>query len=204
MNTLPSRKDITIAAISILLTLLLNNLIMTAGTKIYATSDGRISTPTPTEEPLSQELPAAPARTSVEPRSASVSVGMYTSIALTSSNLPVISYYDSTNGDLKLAVCNDATCTSPAISTIDSTGNVGSYTSIALTSSNLPVISYVDDSNGVLKLAVCTNAACTSPAISTIDSTGDVGYTTSLALTSSNVPVISYYYRTNEDLKLAV
>ncbi len=90
MNTLPSRK--VIAAISILLTLLLNNLIMTAGTTIYATSDGSISTRA--EEPLSQELPAAPARTGVEPRSARVSVGTYTSLALTSSNLPVISYND--------------------------------------------------------------------------------------------------------------
>ena len=56
MNTLPSRK--VIAAISVLLTLLLNNLIMTAGTKIYATNDG--STPTRTDEPLSEELPNLP------------------------------------------------------------------------------------------------------------------------------------------------
>jgi hypothetical protein len=44
MIKLPSRKDITIAAISILLTLLLNNLIMTAGTKIYATNEVRTPT----------------------------------------------------------------------------------------------------------------------------------------------------------------
>ena len=203
MNKLPSRKDITIAAISVLLTLLLNNLFMTAGTKIYATNDGR--TPTPTEEPVSEELLAAPARTGVEPRSASKSVGMYTSLALTSSNLPVISYYDSTNGDLKLAVCTDAACTSPAISTLDSTGVVGKYTSIAVTSSNLPVISYYDETNGNLKLAVCTNAACTSYTISTLDSPGAVvGKYTSIAVTSSNLPVISYYDETNQNLKLYV
>ena len=203
MNKLPSRKDITIAAISVLLTLLLNNLFMTAGTKIYATNDGR--TPTPTEEPVSEELLAAPARTGVEPRSASKSVGMYTSLALTSSNLPVISYYDSTNGDLKLAVCTDAACTSPAISTLDSTGVVGKYTSIAVTSSNLPVISYYDETNGNLKLAVCTNAACTSYTISTLDSPGAVvGKYTSIAVTSSNLPVISYYDETNQNLKLAL
>jgi hypothetical protein len=202
MIKLPSRKDITIAAISVLLTLLLNNLIMTAGTTIYATN--ALSTPTPTEEPLSQELPAAPARTSVEPRSGSVAVGMYTSLALTSSNLPAISYHDSWYGDLKLAVCTDAACTSPSISTLDSTGDVGLYTSIALTSSNLPVISYSDFTNGDLKLAVCTNAACTSPAISTLDSAGDVGSNTSIALTSSNLPVISYFDEDNYNLKLAV
>ena len=202
MNKLPSRKDITIAAISVLLTLLLNNLFMTAGTKIYATNDGR--TPTPTEEPVSEELLAAPARTGVEPRSASKSVGMYTSLALTSSNLPVISYYDSTNGDLKLAVCTDAACTSPAISTLDSTGVVGKYTSIAVTSSNLPVISYYDETNGDLKLALCNNADCKSSTISTLDSTDNVGSHTSIAVTSSNLPVISYYDETNQNLKLYV
>ena len=204
MNKLPSRKDITIAAISILLTLLLNNLIMTAGTKIYATSDGRISTPTRSEEPLSQELPTAPARTGIEPRSASIDVGYSSSIALTSSDLPVITYFDATNKDLKLAVCNDAACTSPAISTLDSTENVGMSTSIAVTSSNLPVISYFDETNSDLKLAVCNDAACTSPAISTLDSIGYVGSDTSIAVTSSNLPVISYHDASDSDLKLAV
>ena len=200
MNLLPSRKFI--AAISVLLTLLLNNLIMTAGSTIYATNDESVRTPTRTEEPLFEELPADPARTSVEPRSASLSVGMYTSLALTSSNLPVISYHDSWYGDLKLAVCNDAACTSPSISTLDNTGDVGMYTSIALTSSNLPVISYHELTNGDLKLAVCTNAACTSPTISTIDNAGYVGMYTSLAVTSSNLPVISYFDYDNQNLKL--
>jgi hypothetical protein len=200
MNKLPSRKDITIAAISVLLTLLLNNLIITAGTKIYATNDLR--TPTRTEEPLSQELPVDAARTSVEPRSASVWVGTHTSLALTSSNLPVISYYDLTNYDLKLAVCNDAACTSPTITTLDSAESVGSYSSIALTSSDLPVISYFDGTNYDLKLAVCNDATCTSPTISTLDSTGTVGEYTSIAVTSSNLPVISYYDETNRNLKL--
>ena len=202
MNKLPSRKFI--AAISVLLTLLLNNLIMTAGSTIYATNDGSVRTPQRTEEPLTQELPVAPARTSVEPRSPSVRVGKYSSIAMTSGNTPVISYFDETNGDLKLAVCNDAACTSPAISTLDSTEIVGMWTSIAVTSSNLPVISYYDSTNENLKLAVCNNAACTSPTISTLDSTGTVWGYTSIAVTSSNLPVISYYDGTNGDLKLAV
>jgi hypothetical protein len=202
MIKLPSRKFI--AAISVLLTLLLNNLIMTAGTKTYATNDENVRTPTPTEEPLSQELTAAPARTGIEPRSANIDVGYSTSIALTSSDLPVITYYDATNKDLKLAVCNDAACTNAAISTIDSTGTWLGWTSIALTSSNLPVISYFDETNADLKLAVCNDAYCTSPTISTLDSTGYVGRWTSIALTSSNLPVISYWDYTNGDLKLAV
>jgi hypothetical protein len=128
--------------------------------------------------------------------------GMHTSIALTSSDVPVISYEYFSNYDLKLAVCNNAACTSPAISTIDSTGFVGTYTSIAVTSSDLPVISYYDYSNQNLKLAMCNNAACTSPAISTLDSAGLVGQYSSIAVTSSDLPVISYLDDTNQSLKL--
>ena len=197
MIKLPSRKFI--AAISVLLTLLLNNLIMTAGTKTYATNDGSVRTPTRTEE-----LPEDPARTGVEPRSESLNVGEYASLALTSRNLPVISYSDYTNDDLKLAVCTDAACTSPTISTLDRTGRVGVDNSLALTSNNLPVISYHDYTNNDLKLAVCNNAACTSPTISTIDSRGWVGIESSIALTSSNLPVISYSNYSSDDLKLAV
>lgn len=55
-------------------------------------------------------------------------VGLCMSIALTSDNVPVISYYDyfdgRTNYDLKLAICNDAQCSSPTIMTLDY-GGVG-------------------------------------------------------------------------------
>lgn len=131
-------------------------------------------------------------------------VGAFSSIALSSAGNPVISYYDLTNGDLKVMVCNNATCTSRIISTVDSNGDVGSYTSIELTSNGYPVISYYDSTNEDLKLAVCNDAVCTSKTTTTIDSTGNVGMNTSLELTTSGVPVISYTDFTNEDLKLVV
>ena len=111
-----------------------------------------------------------------------------------------------TNGDLKLAACADATCSSGTIiRTIDSTGNVGRDTSLALTTAGFPVISYRDYTNVDLKLAVCADATCSSgTTIRTIDSTGSVGFYTSLALTTAGFPVISYFDNSLVDLKLAV
>ena len=37
-------------------------------------------------------------------------VGLFTSLGLTDTNLPVLSYYDLTNGDLKVAACGTTTC----------------------------------------------------------------------------------------------
>src|SRR5438874_1500046 len=88
-------------------------------------------------------------------------VGYYTSIAILN-GLPVISYYDNTNGDLKVVACGDETCNNgDTITTVDSGGDVGYYTSIA-TLNGAPVISYTDGTNGDLKVAACGNEFCTA------------------------------------------
>jgi hypothetical protein len=59
---------------------------------------------------------------------------------------------DFTNATLKLAVCDDAACTNPAITILDNNGWVGFFTSLALTSSNVPIVSHFDVTNKKLKL----------------------------------------------------
>jgi len=81
-------------------------------------------------------------------------VGRYTtSVTIGSDGLGLISYYDKTNKDLKLAHCNDASCTSATTSTLDSTGDVGRRNSIAIGSDGLGLISYYDKTNKNLKVA---------------------------------------------------
>ena len=132
-------------------------------------------------------------------------VGKHSSIALNSKGYPVISYFDNEFQFLKLAVCNDALCTQPTFTTVDSNGLVGSFSSLSLTKDDYPIISYRDQVNDNLKVAVCNNITCTKLSLTTIDTKIEVGRTsTSMALNSGGFPVISYFDSTNLDLKLAI
>lgn len=123
-------------------------------------------------------------------------LGRYSSIAIGSDGLPVVSYRDNTAGTLKVAKCATATCTGAAtITTIDdSVVNSGTYTSIAIGADGLPVISYYGNSAGALMVAKCLNAACTGATIVTPvdDPTNSVGANTSITIGADGLPVISY------------
>ena len=127
-------------------------------------------------------------------------------IAMNASDIPVISYHDigagGIGGAVKVVVCNNSACTTPAMTTLDTFGTMNG--SLALTSTGAPVISYYDFWNSALKLSICADATCTSNSLVTLDSDGDVGRFTSLALTSDDVPIVSYIDYTNSTLKLAV
>jgi hypothetical protein len=130
-------------------------------------------------------------------------VGAETSIAIGTNGNPIISYHDSTNGDLKIAACNNPTCTTSTNTTIDSTGVVGTDSSITIGTNGNPIISYWDDTNGDLKVAACLNPTCTTSTNTTIDSAGLVGQYTSIAIGINGNPIISYFDNTNGALKIA-
>jgi len=132
-------------------------------------------------------------------------VGQYSSIAIGTDNNPVISFLDTTYGDLKVAHCGNPSCSSGnTIYTVDSTGDVGQYSSIAIGTDGNPVISYYDFTNGDLKVVKCGNVECDSGnTIYTVDSTGVVGAFTSIAIGTDGNPIISYYEFSFRDLKVA-
>lgn len=130
-------------------------------------------------------------------------VGSFTSLALSASGNPVVSYFGFGVG-LKILTCGDPTCsTGNTITTPESSPSTGTHTSLALDVSGHPVVSYFDDANGDLKILTCGNATCTiNNSTATVDIGGRVGKYTSLRLDAYGTPAVSYYDETNGDLKL--
>lgn len=133
-------------------------------------------------------------------------VGKYASCVMLCT--PCVSYYDSTNGNLKFATTECGPITFSTIF-VDTTGDVGKFTSIEVWKDSSSgktriLISYYDVTNGNLKIACSKFSSLDSFDLFTIDSVGNVGLFTSIYVdTSQKRPYISYYDETNKDLKLA-
>jgi hypothetical protein len=94
--------------------------------------------------------------------------GQYTSIKLAGDGFPVISYYDFTEGNLKVADCNNADCSNRTITlvdgclTCDTNGDAGQYTSMIFGIDGSPIVSYYSKTTGDLKIVKCGNTACST------------------------------------------
>jgi hypothetical protein len=147
-------------------------------------------------------------------------VGRFSSVAVDSNGDPSISYWDQTDGDLRVAVCDasesaNGNCDQTgdwSTVTVDALGDVGQFTSIAVDSEGNPLISYHDSTNRDLKFAICelsasANGNCDQTgdwSVETVDLVGDVGRFTSIAVVTDGKPAISYHDLTNADLKVAI
>jgi predicted regulator of Ras-like GTPase activity (Roadblock/LC7/MglB family) len=134
--------------------------------------------------------------------------GQHTSITTGADGLPIISYFDDTSDDLKVAHCGNTACTAGnTVTNVDTVGTVGEYTSIAIGSDGLPIISYKDLNSHDLKVTHCGNVACSTPCgvggttCPVIDG-GNTRYS-SITVGSDGLPLIAYYDVTNTALKVA-
>src|SRR5215216_3078682 len=122
----------------------------------------------PTGPALIRSAPAANTITTLDAAGVVVGdVGENTSATVGADGLGLVSYYDRTNGDLKVAHCGDAACTSATKSTVQASIGFNStawYTSATVGADGLALISYTTAS-GFLQVAHCDNPKCTSASI---------------------------------------
>ena len=128
--------------------------------------------------------------------STTANIGIYSSIAIGADGNPVVSYYDSTDGNLNFLKCGNPSCTAGnTTTTVDETGNVGQYSSIAIGTDGNPVVSYYDVSVTGLNVLKCGNSSCTSGNTTTSVDLADLsGQYNSLAIGTDGNPVISYLH----------
>jgi hypothetical protein len=84
-----------------------------------------------------------------------------TAVTVGDDGLGLITYYDFSNGDLKVAHCSNAACSTATTATLDGAGNVGRSSSVTIGPDGLGLISYWDLTNGDLKTIHCGNTLCT-------------------------------------------
>jgi hypothetical protein len=123
-------------------------------------------------------------------------MGEYTSLAIGSDGRGLISYQDTPNQLLKVAHCENGSCSRAAASVLDR-ADAGAYTSIATGVDGLGLVSYQGD-GGALKVAHCHDRGCTRASVSVVDASRTVAYT-SIVIGRDGLGLISYRgYFSNE------
>lgn len=125
-------------------------------------------------------------------------VGPASSIVLNSAGAPVVSYYDVSRGDLKLALCAATApyCGSRTLWTLDGAASDAGARSTALLvpeGGTMKIyVGYYDRTAGDLRLARCFDTNCSAPALSTIDANNDAGILLAGTLGSDGLPLLVY------------
>ena len=122
-------------------------------------------------------------------------VGYYSSITIGSDGLPIIGYMDVTSGNVWVAHCSDAICTSATKSEIDISANeVGHYATIATGADGLAILAYQDATTAKLWVAHCDNVTCTSATKTLVDNEPvNLGQDPAITIGVDGLPIIAYH-----------
>ena len=132
-----------------------------------------------------------------------LNMGRNISLAIGVDDRGLVAYTEdiAANG-VRVAHCEDASCSQSVISALDATGYVMDP-SVAIGVDGLGLVSYEMVTSDVLKVAHCDTVRCTSAAVSTIDATGDIGGYTSTAVGADGLGLISYLGGAGINLRVA-
>lgn len=128
-------------------------------------------------------------------------VGQSNSIAIRPNGLPVISYRDLTNQELKFAFCENSSCSEVVLTSVDAVYDPV-HTEVIIGFDELPLIAYRSSGATSLHVAHCTNEKCTASTQTTVDATANTGEYVSLAVGSDGFVVMAYFDRTSDSLKV--
>jgi len=128
-------------------------------------------------------------------------VGWVPNIAIPSDDLPVISYYDDANLNLKFVKCGSPACNSGNIvrtiasDSSDASGGDGRWNDIAIGTdipTGFPVISFFGGNK--LRVAKCGDASCdpANTVVVTITTGGEKGSRNAITISPDGYPVIAY------------
>jgi hypothetical protein len=121
----------------------------------------------------------------------SAGVGENVSLAVTPAGTAFVAYYDRTNGDLKLARCMDAACTSATVTTLDTAGDVGLGADLTIGADGRAVVSYGDATTPAVKIARCDDALCSTVTTRVVDPVALQGRT-AVVTGSDGLPLVAY------------
>lgn len=121
-------------------------------------------------------------------------VGNYSSITIGNDGLPIISYYDTTNGNLKTHWCALVTCANDAgdvTTAVDSANSVGTDTAITIGTDGFPVITFADNTNTSVRIVKCGTINCsTNNYAKKIDD--ELGVGSSVTIGPDGLPAATY------------
>ena len=130
-------------------------------------------------------------------------VGLDVAMTIGVDGLPLIAYWDSNQGSLKVAHCSDLTCSTATTSTLEFVGTSGGGIAVTIGADGRGLISYYHGANRDLKVAHCTDTICSGATTTTLDSAGDVGWSSSIVIGADGLGLVSYLDLTNSLLKVA-
>jgi hypothetical protein len=107
--------------------------------------------------------------------------------------LGIISYVDTTSGELRVAHCQDLDCATSSISVVDAAAAATSdwaQTSIVIGADGMPFIAYNDTTAQAVKTAHCEDIACTTATIETVQAS--TAQYPSVVIGSDGLPLIGY------------
>jgi len=135
------------------------------------------------------------------------SVGLYSSLAIGTDGLPIMSYFDGTAGMLLAAHCSDLAC-AVALTPTPIT-SVFAYTSLAIGADGLPIIAFQSANGGngdALKTAHCNDLSCAGgdeTIVAVEDQADVVGRQPAMTIGVDGLPIISHQDLTLTTLRVA-